>query len=104
MRPEPSPAAVGATLFHVDVFATGPLTGNGLAVFLGTDGWPAPAMQRLTQEMKQFESIFLSEATPAGEARARVLTVDGGRRAAVRRPPGAGRRGRAAPRVHAAGR
>lgn len=66
----------GATLFHVDVFATGPLTGNGLAVFLGAEGWPAAAMLRLTQEMKQFESIFLSELTPAGVARARVFTVE----------------------------
>lgn len=64
-----------ATLFHVDVFATAPLTGNGLAVFLDADGWPPPAMQSLTREMKQFESIFLSDIGPAG-ATARVFTVD----------------------------
>jgi trans-2,3-dihydro-3-hydroxyanthranilate isomerase len=63
------------TLFHVDVFATRPLTGNGLTVFLGTDEWSAPVMQRLTQEMKQFESIFLSEVTSTG-ARARVFAVE----------------------------
>lgn len=63
------------TIFHVDVFATRPLTGNGLTVFLGTDGWSAPVMQRLTQEMKQFESIFLSEITSTN-ARARVFTVE----------------------------
>ena len=63
------------TVFHVDVFATSPLTGNGLTVFLSADNWPAPVMQRLTQEMKQFESIFLSAVTPAG-ARARVFTVE----------------------------
>lgn len=61
--------------FHVDVFATGPLSGNGLTVFLDTDGWSASAMQRLTQEMKQFESIFLSGIGPA-EATARVFTVE----------------------------
>ncbi len=61
--------------FHVDVFAAGPLSGNGLTVFLDTDGWPAQFMQRLTQEMKQFESIFLSEITSTG-ARARVFTVE----------------------------
>lgn len=64
-----------ATLFHVDVFATAPLTGNGLTVFLGTDGWSPVAMQRLTREMKQFESIFLSDISAAGAA-ARVFTVD----------------------------
>lgn len=64
-----------APAFHVDVFATRALTGNGLAVFLGTDGWSAALMQRLTQEMNQFESIFLSEVTTRG-ARARVFTVE----------------------------
>jgi len=63
------------SLYHVDVFATGPLTGNGLTVFLETEGWSASLMQRLTQEMKQFESIFLSEVSSAG-ARARVFTVE----------------------------
>lgn len=63
------------TLFHVDVFATGALTGNGLAVFLDTEGWPTSAMQRLTQELKQFESIFLSAISPTGAA-ARVFTVE----------------------------
>jgi trans-2,3-dihydro-3-hydroxyanthranilate isomerase len=63
------------TIFHVDVFATSPLTGNGLTVFLDADNWPAPVMQRLTQEMKQFESIFLSAVTPTG-ARAHVFTVE----------------------------
>jgi trans-2,3-dihydro-3-hydroxyanthranilate isomerase len=63
------------TLFHVDVFATASLTGNGLTVFLDTGRWSASAMQRLTQEMRQFESIFLSEISPAG-ATARVFTVE----------------------------
>ena len=63
------------TFFHVDVFGTRPLSGNGLAVFLHTEGWPAQVMQHLTQEMKQFESIFLSEITSTS-ARARVFTVE----------------------------
>src|SRR3978361_1077167 len=63
------------TLFHVDVFAAGPLTGNGLTVFLNVEGWPTEVMQRLTQEMRQFESIFLSGISPDG-ATARVFTVE----------------------------
>lgn len=63
------------TLFHVDVFATGPLTGNGLTVFLNTERWPASVMQRLTQETKQFESIFLSSISAMG-AKARIFTVE----------------------------
>lgn len=62
-------------LFHVDVFSNGTLSGNGLCVFLHTEGWPASAMQDLTCEMKQFESIFLSEISPSG-ASARVFTVE----------------------------
>jgi trans-2,3-dihydro-3-hydroxyanthranilate isomerase len=64
-----------STYFHVDVFATSPMTGNGLTVFLNTANWSVPAMQRLTREMRQFESIFLSEVSPSG-ATARVFTVD----------------------------
>jgi trans-2,3-dihydro-3-hydroxyanthranilate isomerase len=63
------------TLFHVDVFATCPLTGNGLTVFLNTEYWSPAVMQQLTQEMRQFESIFLSEVKPTG-ATARVFTVE----------------------------
>ncbi|HEY2976948.1 MAG TPA: PhzF family phenazine biosynthesis protein, partial [Burkholderiaceae bacterium] len=60
---------------HVDVFATRSLTGNGLTVVLDADGWPAERMQALTQEMRQFETIFLSEVSPYGAA-ARVFTVE----------------------------
>ena len=62
-------------IYFVDVFASGPLCGNGLAVFVTTDGWPATAMQRLTQETRQFESIFLAEVSATG-ARARIFTVE----------------------------
>lgn len=60
---------------HVDVFATGPLTGNGLAVFLDAGEAGAATMQELTREMRQFESVFLSEITASGAA-ARIFTVD----------------------------
>lgn len=60
--------------FHVDVFARRPLAGNGLAVFLDTDGWSDRRMQELTREMHQFESIFLS-AIDAHSATARIFTV-----------------------------
>ncbi|MDD2467687.1 MAG: PhzF family phenazine biosynthesis protein [Desulfobulbus sp.] len=64
-----------ANYFHVDVFATRALTGNGLAVFLDTDEWPSTVMQSVTQEMRQFESIFLSDTSTTG-ATARVFTVE----------------------------
>nr|WP_315486216.1 PhzF family phenazine biosynthesis protein [uncultured Undibacterium sp.] len=61
--------------YHVDVFAHTPLSGNGLCVFLNTEHWSDERMQKLTQEMRQFESIFLSEISSAG-ARARIFTVE----------------------------
>jgi PhzF family phenazine biosynthesis protein len=61
--------------FHVDVFATRPMTGNGLTVFMETATWSAAAMQRVTQEMRQFESIFLADVSATG-ATARVFTVE----------------------------
>ena len=49
---------------HVDVFAPKPFSGNSLTVFLDAGSLLASQMLRITQEMRHFESIFLS---PAGE-------------------------------------
>jgi trans-2,3-dihydro-3-hydroxyanthranilate isomerase len=61
--------------FQVDVFAPQPFTGNGLGVFPEASSLSAEQMQVLTQELRQFECIFLS---PEGEdaVRARIFTVD----------------------------
>lgn len=66
----------GAEYLHLDVFTREPLSGNGLTVFLGCAGWPAEAMQALTREMRQFESIFLSDAGEPGAVRARIFTME----------------------------
>lgn len=47
--------------YHVDVFSPVPLSGNGLIVFTETEDLSTSAMQVLTQEMRQFESIFLQK-------------------------------------------
>jgi PhzF family phenazine biosynthesis protein len=60
---------------HVDVFASGPMSGNGLAVFLDAEGWPTSMMQRLTQELRQIESIFLTHIGEGG-ASARIFTEE----------------------------
>nr|WP_315481812.1 PhzF family phenazine biosynthesis protein [uncultured Undibacterium sp.] len=64
--------------FHVDVFANKPFSGNGLAVFLHTANWPTEFMQTLTQEKRQFESIFLSQicTDQRYRAHARIFTVE----------------------------
>lgn len=59
---------------HADVFCAAPLTGNGLCVFHAAEDLSDENMLRLTQEMRQFESIFLFEEE-AG-TRARIFTVE----------------------------
>lgn len=61
---------------HVDVFSRAPLSGNGLTVFPDSAGLSTEAMQRLTREMRQFESIFLSPTDDARAFRARVFTME----------------------------
>lgn len=46
---------------HVDVFSDQPLSGNGLTVFPQSEGLSKQTMQTITQEMRQFESIFLQK-------------------------------------------
>lgn len=59
----------------VDVFAREPLSGNGLGVFLLDDELPAGTMQKITQEMRQFETIFVRPAGAATFA-ARIFTME----------------------------
>ena len=60
----------------VDVFAREPLSGNGLSVFLLDDELPTLAMQRITQEMRQFETIFLARIGGTSKFRARIFTME----------------------------
>ncbi len=46
--------------YHADVFSNKKYSGNGLTIFPGAEGMDKAMMQTLTQEMRQFESIFLS--------------------------------------------
>lgn len=62
--------------WQVDVFAERVLAGNGLAVFPDARGLSPAAMQGLTQELRQFESIFLEPSAQPGEFAARVFTVE----------------------------
>jgi trans-2,3-dihydro-3-hydroxyanthranilate isomerase len=66
----------GLTYRHVDVFAREPLSGNGLTVFPDGGALSADLMQRLTQEMRQFESIFLSAEGESHTFRARIFTME----------------------------
>ena len=66
------PQTAGLTWRHVDVFADAPFSGNGLTVFPDAGALSPETMQRVTQEMRQFESIFL---IPKGDRiAARIFT------------------------------
>ncbi|MFF0143220.1 PhzF family phenazine biosynthesis protein [Streptomyces sp. NPDC005227] len=62
--------------FHVDVFSRTPFSGNSLTVFPDAGSLSGPQMQRITEEMRHFESIFLQEMNAGGTAwRARVFDL-----------------------------
>ena len=61
--------------YHVDVFSNKRFSGNGLTIFKIEKNFDKIMMQTITQEMKQFESIFyykLKENT----FRAYIFTVE----------------------------
>lgn len=60
----------------VDVFAHEPLSGNGLSVFLLDDDLPKPIMQSITQEMRQFETIFIQRTNQPSKFNARIFTME----------------------------
>ncbi len=60
----------------VDVFTHVPLSGNGLSVFLLDDELPAFALQRITQEMRQFETIFLRRIDGTARFDTRIFTME----------------------------
>ena len=61
---------------NVDVFADRAYSGNGLVVFFGGIERAREELQAITTEMRQFESIFLSDHEAEGRVSARVFTVE----------------------------
>ncbi len=58
---------------HIDVFAPKPFSGNSLTVFLDAGSLHPSQMLRITQEMRHFESIFLSPAEGPNRYHAQVF-------------------------------
>ncbi len=62
---------------HVDVFSRRAFHGNGLVVVLDAESLPAAVMQKLTREVRQFETAFLTSVDlPSRSARLRIFTED----------------------------
>jgi trans-2,3-dihydro-3-hydroxyanthranilate isomerase len=57
-----------------DVFATTPLQGNPVAVFLEAAGLPARRMQRIAREMNLSETTFVLPPRAGGDVRVRIFT------------------------------
>lgn len=60
---------------QVDVFAPRPFSGNSLTVFLDAGSLHGSQMLRITQEMRHFESIFLSPVGAANTYHAQVFDL-----------------------------
>ncbi len=62
---------------HVDVFSRRAFQGNGLVVVLDAEELSAELMQAVTREMRQFESVFLTEVDlDEMSATLRIFTED----------------------------
>jgi trans-2,3-dihydro-3-hydroxyanthranilate isomerase len=60
---------------HVDVFSALPYSGNTLAVFPEANGLATSQMQRITQELRHFEALFMEPAAEASAVHARVFDL-----------------------------
>lgn len=61
--------------YHVDVFSSIILSGNGLTVIFHEEDMSKEYMQAIAQEFKQFETIFLRQIEEK-RFRARIFTVE----------------------------
>lgn len=61
--------------YHVDVFSDKPYSGNGLTIFTDAKEFNKSFMQTVTQEMRQFESIFLHQIA-VNTFRAYIFTME----------------------------
>ena len=62
------------SLAWVDVFASGPMTGNPLAVVLDAESWPASRMQAFAAELGISETVFVLPPEADGDHRVRIFT------------------------------
>ena len=74
LEPGAAPAGI-AGYHHVDVFSDLPYAGNSLAVFVDPPPLSPWQMARLTQELRHFETIFVSRTDTADAVQARVFDL-----------------------------
>jgi hypothetical protein len=74
-RPDSPDGPTGLRYRHVDVFADRPYTGNSLAVFPDASGLTGAQMLAITQELRHFETVFLSDVEASADVTARVFDL-----------------------------
>lgn len=62
--------------FHVDVFSSEPLCGNGLTVVFPQESLSDRTLLDITREFRQFETIFIYPLNADGSYPIRIFTVD----------------------------
>lgn len=62
--------------YHVDVFSKTPMSGNGLTIVFPDRPLGSDEMLRITQELRQFETIFIFEKDADGAYPVRIFTMD----------------------------
>ena len=60
---------------HVDVFASGPYSGNPLPVFLAAQNLSSGQMLAITREFRQFEAVYIERTDDPSTVRARVFDL-----------------------------
>jgi trans-2,3-dihydro-3-hydroxyanthranilate isomerase len=61
--------------YHVDVFTSRPMSGNGLTVVFPKESPDAGAMLRIAQELRQFETAFVFPQSGGGAYPVRIFTM-----------------------------
>lgn len=61
--------------FHVDVFSDVPYAGNSVAVFVDPPPMTDRQLLSVTQELRHFETIFVSTGTESATVKARVFDL-----------------------------
>ncbi len=62
--------------FHVDVFSSKPMSGNGLTVVFPEQPLSDKRLLEITQELRQFETIFIYKRNESGAFPVRIFTME----------------------------
>lgn len=62
--------------YHVDVFSSEPMNGNGLTVAFPEQKLESKTLLKIAQEFKQFETVYIFPQNDDGSYRVRIFTIE----------------------------